>query len=106
MDDGKASKMDGFVRDNDRVIVGIDDEEKVTKRIYKSGEKRILSEENFNFVMDKVAAQLADMAKGVVEGEIGAKPKYIKKNSSCTYCKFKGICKFDISIEGCNYNMV
>lgn len=102
----ESTKMDGFVCEEDRVVIGIDSEEKVTKRIYKSGKERILSKSDFELTMEKVRNKVDSMAFEITSGEIGAKPKNINKVSSCTYCKFKGICKFDLSIDECKYNMI
>jgi ATP-dependent helicase/nuclease subunit B len=97
----ESTKMDGFVCDVDRVVLGIDQEEKVTKRIYKSGKERILSKSDFEQTLEKVRNKVDSMAYEITSGEIGAKPKNINKVSSCTYCKFKGVCKFDLSIDEC-----
>ena len=48
------------------------------------------------------------MASGWMTGDISKNPyllmKGSKKQTACDYCSYKGICRFDEQLEGCEYH--
>lgn len=95
-------KMDGFAINDNRFTEAIDPDAK----IYINSKKRMLEKEEFDKLISEVMDKVKELANGISKGEIGIKPKKVKDYVSCTYCPYKGICKFDLSIDGCRYNMI
>ena len=97
-------KMDGFALGNEELLKAIDQDEKIT--VYKKSKKRIFSEYEFNNVLEEIHETIERMSSDILGGKIAAMPKKINSTmTSCTYCPYKGICKFDITMPGCKYNM-
>lgn len=95
--------MDGFVLNDEEVIEGIGGNKSKTNSVFKSSKKTILDEESFNKLLDDINNKIVQMAEDISSGEIGIKPKRIKDKTSCKYCLYGGICKFDSSIDGARY---
>lgn len=67
---------------------------------------RLLSREEFEDLekaMDKV---IKELCRSLAAGNIEIKPKKLKDISACTYCDYKSICNFDLSFDGCSYDVV
>lgn len=100
----KQYKMDGFALGNEEFLKAIDQDEKPT--VYKKSEKRIFSEYEFDNIFNEIYEKIENMSAGILGGEIAAKPKKLNNTiTSCSYCLYKGICKFDITLPDCKYNM-
>ena len=66
-----------------------------------SGSGRYLGEKEFNDFLDRCEEMIADMCRELESGDIRIEPKMSgKKNISCMYCEFGGICKFDREVPG------
>lgn len=97
-------KMDGFALGNEGLLKAIDQEDKPT--VYKKSGKRIFSEYEFNNILVEIQEKIERMSSEILGGELAAKPKKTGSTlTSCTYCPYRGICKFDVTIPGCKYNM-
>lgn len=96
-------KMDGFALGNTEMLKAIDEEEK--PKVYKKSKKRVLSEYEFNNNMNEIEEKIKSMSGQLLGGNMGIKPKNIKNMDSCTFCPYRGICKFDTTLAGCRYNM-
>lgn len=98
-------KMSGFALNDERVAKALDSDGGRFGKVYKKGQG-VLKQEEFDKLLGDVFGKIEEMAKQITEGEIGIKPKKVGQKESCTYCPYNGICKFDLSIEDCRYNMV
>ncbi|NMB42047.1 MAG: helicase-exonuclease AddAB subunit AddB [Firmicutes bacterium] len=49
---------------------------------------------------------IKDAAKTIISGEVGISPYRLAKNIACTYCPYKAICQFDISLKGNRYRLL
>ena len=59
-----------------------------------------ISEEDFKKLSDFIKNMVKDLIKDIKDGKINLKPLREDKNySACTYCDYKGICKFDKIID-------
>ena len=96
-------KMDGFALEEGPLLTAIDPDDK-KPRVYKKSGNRILPPEDFNENLSVIMEKVKQMGTEILEGEMAIKPKDIKNIESCTFCPYRGICKFDISISGCKYN--
>ena len=62
---------------------------------------KYLSEEEFTEYTGQVEKMVDAMCAGLESGNIEIHPKMTSnKTSSCTYCDYRGICKFDRSVPG------
>lgn len=96
LDGNKNSyKLDGFIKK--------DEEEKINRDVYITGDRHVFEAERFETVMDMIGDKIRSMALAIEEGEIKIEPKKVGLKESCEFCSYRGICRFDLSIEGCNY---
>lgn len=113
----KSFKLNGILLDEPHVIKGIAGEFSGNSEILPirknkdggisgTGKGRLLSEEQFNKLCDEVDEIIQRLCVSLYEGRVDVHPKKIKYESACTYCQFKSICTFDISFEGCSYDIV
>ena len=68
--------------------------------------ENLISEEDFAQLRDAVTAKTVEICRNLAEGNIDIHPMKTKERSACTYCEYKGICRFDTVFEGCSYNVV
>lgn len=113
----KEYKMNGTMVDNGKVIDAIAGEigqysDIVPLRFsLKSGvigtsKNSLLSEEEFDSFQDEFNLRISGICRDLLSGENRAYPMKGQKINSCEYCAFKGICRFDIRFEGCNYRQI
>jgi ATP-dependent helicase/nuclease subunit B len=71
-----------------------------------TSDSRLLDEEEFealNSVMDRIINELcSSLASGVID----IHPKKTKYDDACRFCGYKSICNFDLSFDGCSYELV
>ncbi len=66
----------------------------------------LLSDEQFEQLQADVDVQIEKLCRQLSDGRIAIHPKKTEKQSPCTYCDYKGICRFDLSFPGCNYEVI
>ena len=76
------------------------------EKISGTGKENLISEEDFAQLRDAVTAKTVEICRNLAEGNIDIHPMKTKERSACTYCEYKGICRFDTVFEGCSYNVV
>lgn len=109
----KHFKMKGLVLDDVKIIKQIDcdiygSSDIIPVSINKDGSlgkaSSVLGEEGFKDLMNHMNQILADICESIMKGRIDIQPKKMdNKNTSCTYCIYKTICRFDISFPDCKY---
>ncbi|HYE67662.1 MAG TPA: PD-(D/E)XK nuclease family protein [Anaerovoracaceae bacterium] len=113
----KSFKLDGVVLDDQSIIESIAGEFsgysdilpiKKTKdgRYAGTTEKKLLKEEDFSELLDAVNSKVKELCGELSEGSIDIKPKKVKDEIACRFCLYKSICCFDLSFEGCSYDVV
>ena len=60
----------------------------------------------FSELQRAVFDKIKDACQDLIDGKIEAHPMKTREQSACTYCQYKGICRFDTVFEGCKYNIV
>ena len=70
------------------------------------GEERLLSEEDFNALRNTVYDAVSEKVTELLLGKIPIYPMKTRKRSACTYCEYKGICRFNTVFEGNKWNPV
>ncbi len=66
----------------------------------------LFSDEQFEQLQADVDVQIEKLCRQLSDGRIAIHPKKTEKQSPCTYCDYKGICRFDLSFPGCNYEVI
>ncbi len=66
----------------------------------------LLSDTEFAQLQADVDRQIEKLCRQLADGRIAIHPKKTEKQSPCTYCAYKGICRFDLSFPGCNYEII
>ncbi len=112
----KSFKLDGILVDDPTVIGDIAGEFegfseivpiRATKEgIKNSGSQGLVSELDFRQLQETVYEKIKEACQELVEGNIEAHPMKTREQSACTYCQYRGICRFDTVFEGCKYNIV
>jgi len=66
----------------------------------------LLSEQEFREFQSAVDKKVKELCGGLLDGCIEVKPKRAGNMTACTYCGYKGICRFDISFDGFKYENI
>ena len=94
--------FDGILLDTDGKAIQLMDNEAEgkTSPIVRQRRNYKLSADEFRKLSNFVKKYAASLVKDIKAGKIDLKPLRESKNkSSCTYCDYKGICKFDKKID-------
>lgn len=114
---GKNYKLEGVMVNRPEVIDNIAGEferysDIVPLKKNQKGEisgttrERLMEPEQFQELQDAVERKVEELCNGLTKGNMEAHPKKSGAISACTYCKYKGICKFDLAFDGCKYELV
>lgn len=112
----KSFKLDGIMVDDPDVIKDIAGEfggfseivpiKNTKEGIKNTGKEGLLAEEDFKALADAVADKVKTACKDLSDGKIDIAPMKTKERSACTFCNYKGICRFDTLFAGCSYKIV
>lgn len=112
----KFFRLNGIMVDDGQVIDSIAGEfdgysDIVPLRSGKEGIKAtsdgfLLSDEEFDALQTDVDRQIRKLCGQLAEGRIAITPKKTERESPCTYCQYKGICRFDLDFPGCNFEII
>ena len=112
----KFFRLNGIMVDDGQVIDSIAGEfdgysDIVPLRSGKEGIKAtsdgfLLSDEEFDALQTDVDRQIRKLCGQLAEGRIAIMPKKTERESPCTYCQYKGICRFDLDFPGCNFEII
>lgn len=110
----KSYKMNGLFVDENRVIRSLDNDFECKSSVINcnfgkegqlsSGE--YVSREEFTKLQEAVDLKVRQFCQDLVNGEIPLRPMKVKNKSACTYCLYRGICRFDTTFEGCRYEII
>lgn len=104
-------RPEGLSADADEILTLLDEESDGKSDVVRiarnkdgslSKSSQAISEEAFATVLSYTQHKMNELMKEMRGGEIGAEPAHIEKdkNSSCTYCSYRGICGMDMRIPG------
>ncbi len=115
----KEFKLNGVLVDDPEVIRNIAGDfegfsEIIPVRVNKEGiysstgktEEQVLTEDRFSDLRSKVADTVSEKVAELLKGRVAINPMKTKDRSACTYCDYKGICRFDTIFEGNKWNPV
>lgn len=71
-----------------------------------TGVGKLLSPEEFTDLQNAVDATVRQLCGDMAKGIISAAPKKTGEFTSCTYCNYKSICRFDLAFPGCRYRVI
>jgi ATP-dependent helicase/nuclease subunit B len=74
--------------------------------ITPTGKGSLLTEAEFAELQETVGAKVTEICQNLANGDISIHPMKTRERSACTYCQYKGICRFDTIFEGCSYNII
>lgn len=112
----KNLKMKGLIlndpnviKDMDNIISGASDI--IPVMLKKDGEVSegrscVATKEEFETLRKYVRYTIIEICEEMLEGNIDIKPYKKKDGSSCDYCIYSSICKFDTEIRGNKYNIL
>ncbi len=123
LSDESAYRLDGLFVDEDSVINDLVNgkQEILPSSIIKvkydkkeekwkpSSKKAAMDKESFEKLQGEAIAAAKKISKGIIEGEIHLRPVRLRRKGNtteCEYCRFKGICKFDLEFEDNKYNYI
>ena len=111
----KSFKLNGVIVDDPDVIRSVAGDftgysdillRKGKEGIAATGSEGLLSEEDFEKLREEITKKVRDICADLAEGKIDIHPMKTGDRSACTYCNYKGICRFDTVFEGCSYNII
>lgn len=112
----KEYRMSGIISADPGGLSVIDESDKgdstVAKGIrYKNdgGLKKsagLMSGEEFGELLDGAESKAAEMAEGMLTGDVAVRPKRTKNETACKFCQYKGVCKFDTAFAGHRYEYI
>lgn len=107
----KEFKMDGVLLNKEEVVQGVAGEferysDIVPVEKVKGSPKntaKVLEEDEFEELLAAVSRRMEEMCREIARGDIAIEPRKTKALTACTYCEYKGICKFDEEVAGCEF---
>lgn len=66
----------------------------------------VMNAEEFAELSEAFDAKVKELCEGLISGEIAAHPKRAGDVTACRYCAYKGICRFDITVPGYDYEKI
>ncbi|MGI6727221.1 MAG: PD-(D/E)XK nuclease family protein [Anaerovoracaceae bacterium] len=113
----KAFKLDGILMDDPDVIEGIAGDfsgfseilplrKNKDGRVSATSENKLLKEEEFQALRSAVDQTITELCTDLSSGVIAIHPKKTKYQTACDYCQYKSICNFELSFDGCSYDVV
>lgn len=98
----KKFALDGILLDKDGKALSLMDRDSNGKKssIVRARRNYKIDDEDFKKLSDFIKNMVKDLIKEIKNGKINLEPLREDKNySACTYCDYKGICKFDKIID-------
>ncbi len=112
----KAFKLNGLTVNNDEVIRAIAGDfsgysdtipiRNTKEKGISGNENCLISEEEFKELEGAVEAKVSELVDKLTTGDISIYPMKTKDRMQCTYCQYKGICRFDPIFEGSEFNKI
>ena len=112
----KGFRMNGVLVDDPEVIRSVAGDfegfsdivslRKTKDGIVGTSSDKILSEEDFEAMREKVAETVAEKTAELLRGRVAINPMKTGERSACAFCTYKGICRFDTIFEGNKWNPV
>ena len=112
----KGFRMDGVLLDDPAVIQSVAGEfdsyssllplRKTKTGIQETRDGVLLSEEAFAELREAVKQTVNALCEELAEGRVDVHPKKSGIMTACTYCANKNICNFELSFDGCRYDVI
>ncbi len=69
-----------------------------------TGKSKVASNEEYDEIFRFERNKLDELADGIRSGDASIKPYSYGNRNACSYCAFKGICRFDVKLPGAKVN--
>lgn len=108
----KELRLDGIVNADEEVLEHLDRELNGSSLVVPIGRNKDHSlsktskafpEEDFETISAFVKRSVQRIEGEMQDGRIEANPYEMGMNTGCEYCQFKGVCRFDEKLDGCEY---
>ena len=86
---------------SDIIPVGLKEGEEFNKN-----SSRVLNEEGFNELQNKVQTIIKDISNEILDGNIDIKPFCYGEENGCKFCKYQSICRFNPNQADNTYNYI
>ena len=105
-------RLDGIVNAEEEVVQHMDKDLKGSSLVIPVGRNKDASlsktskafpEEDFELISSYVRQTVEQIEAKIQDGAMDAFPYEMGSARGCDYCEFRGICRFDEKIEGCEY---
>lgn len=110
-------KLEGLVNDDPQVVAWMDEKLSEAPQVLPVSLKKdgtfsktssIASGDQLDELGYLVHRRIEQLAEGWMSGDISKNPYVLvngsKKRTACDYCSYRGICRFDEQVEGCEYH--
>lgn len=71
-----------------------------------TGAENLLTAEAFAAMREAVNDKVKEICRNLTAGAIDIYPMKSRERSACTFCEFRGICRFDTVFAGCAYHVI
>jgi len=100
----KTFRMDGVMVNKPEVLDSITGGYPLV--ISSKGKGRAMEEKEFNDMLAEIYEKADSMCRSLLQGNISKSPKRKTGYTSCTYCGYKGICRFDTAFSQCRFEKI
>jgi len=105
LDDMKViEKMDTSLSVDERTSKIIPVEIKKDETISARSKKNVLPESSFNHLRDYVNELYEHAGNQIMSGDVKIHPYKLKDKIPCTFCEYRSVCQFDLSLEKNKYH--
>ena len=74
--------------------------------IISTSKEFLISDDEFAELQDQVDNQVRKLCSELENGKIAIRPMKSGDETPCTFCQFRGICRFELDFPGCGYEVV
>ncbi len=105
----KEMRLKGLTIDEDDIVQKVDNGPGSVIYASRNGDgslsarSKVVTETYYDSLLKHVNNKVKELGNRIYEGDIDIDPYAYKDEKACTYCKFSGICMFDATCHGMNY---
>ncbi len=93
-------RLNGILLDEARSLFKSGDEEKGNAKPRITGSK-LLTEEQLSTLLRFAVVRAGEIAKKLQSGYMAAEPTKMGRSSTCAYCEYPSVCRFESRLPGC-----
>jgi ATP-dependent helicase/nuclease subunit B len=101
----KKLQPDGMIRGEEEILERLERDYTKGSPLIPGATKQI-SEQEMGTLLKYTKYKVEELKDVMSQGEVSVKPYQLGTATGCDYCKYGNICRFDIGIEGFEYNQL